>query len=482
MDAAQKLDELRKAGAFGSSKPGTTKRQKQDPKSKGEMRSLEIFTSLPVEIFLEILSQVTPPDLVNLSQLSKKFRDLLLSLSCSSLWRAARQTIGVDKLGTNDVSDMQLITFFYDNKCQECGAANVPKADFTLRLKLCRRCREQEWIKPWNLPKGLHSKTSQCLPRTSYTAANWNKPGKSRGWVSITRAIQISDILKRLDSNDLRKDFVSSRRDYCQKVYQDSAILHSLANTSEYSTKAFRADEKTALAQRSRKRAEDIKQKCLDLGYQKHEFNRSFSTSSVVNKPELLTEQIWTNIKASVIRTLEKDRAAETIAVQQQTMRENQLQLRDAHDKLCTEAKSPETFIIFGDFVFLNNVRPFWENGPQFSSEEWEAKLSVIEGEIDNHAAARRIFAIRSILAATTGTPLQEIDDNPASYPKESFDDDFFEKLSSHLFCSLPSCCSRSEHNRRFHVAGKCEKGCRTIAFATLPALLRHHQDVHSKD
>ncbi|KAM0751852.1 hypothetical protein T439DRAFT_220677 [Meredithblackwellia eburnea MCA 4105] len=458
---------------------------------------------MPVDVFLEICAYLTPPDFSNIAQASKTLRALILSPSCASLWQISRRAIGVPELECDDLTDTQLVTLFYSNKCQKCGKTSIGKADFTLRKKYCKACRKLEWIKPLHLCLDFHLATAACLPKTRFPPSDWNYRRATR-YCSLSSATYISNKLYELQAKDaeldkanskpantsrskkkgaastavsstLLTDFIKERKSYIIKVENDGDRLHSAAVSFKHNLMENREEERISKAEQSKKRYLDIRQRCLGLGYSHEDFYGSFRTSAIVNKPELLTEDAWTKIQPSVIRLFEKDRAAAAVAAEKRGQHSKQNMLRVVYEKVRGQSEAPDAFLIFGDFLFLEHVRPFWESESDFDQEKWDAAVDSIKADVKEHSEARRILAIRTILSATSGTDLNQLNPNPELYPEEEYGDEFFERFSSHLFCTLPSC-----RNRVRWWYGNGSNSARTLFFDSLPSLIKHQQALHS--
>jgi hypothetical protein len=84
-------------------------------------------------------------------------------------------------------------------------------------------------------------------------------------------------------------------------------------------------------------------------------------------------------------------------------------------------------------------MTPFWSDDDVILDEaSWRAQRATIEGDVERYRESRRVEAIRSILSATTNVPLNSLSADPADYDPATYDDDFFQRITS-LFFLQPS-------------------------------------------
>ncbi|KAJ2918327.1 hypothetical protein MD484_g2079, partial [Candolleomyces efflorescens] len=60
-------------------------------------RDLSLLPTMPIDILFEILGQLSPKDLVNLSRINKLFRETLLARNTKTVWKTARERLNAPK-------------------------------------------------------------------------------------------------------------------------------------------------------------------------------------------------------------------------------------------------------------------------------------------------------------------------------------------------------------------------------------------------
>ncbi|KDQ18163.1 hypothetical protein BOTBODRAFT_171834 [Botryobasidium botryosum FD-172 SS1] len=99
--------------------------------------------SLPFDILIEILSRLTPGDLVSLSYANKEFRTLLFKPSNLFIWRESLAQVPDLPPCPKDLTPIQYSTLLFGRYCNQCGTLPmVPRVEFAIRIRLCVSCRK----------------------------------------------------------------------------------------------------------------------------------------------------------------------------------------------------------------------------------------------------------------------------------------------------------------------------------------------------
>ncbi|KAE9393654.1 hypothetical protein BT96DRAFT_214610 [Gymnopus androsaceus JB14] len=113
-------------------------------KVRGKFGLLEkLAKDAPLDIFFEIFMHLDPGDLLRLARTSKNLRNVLMSKSSESVWRAARSNVdhGLPSL-PDDLSEPQYAHLvFFDSYCHNC----LRKMKFVgvlwaLQMRCCKTC------------------------------------------------------------------------------------------------------------------------------------------------------------------------------------------------------------------------------------------------------------------------------------------------------------------------------------------------------
>ncbi|BGP42488.1 hypothetical protein JCM10449v2_006493 [Rhodotorula kratochvilovae] len=140
---------------------------------KGEGK-LEVLKTLPVELLVEIFSHLDPNDLLALSMVNKEYRALLLAKASARLWKDARERLDLPDATAGGFTEWQYAQLVFGKHCQ-CGALSIRHADFGVRKRLCKRCREASIIRlDWkkNNPPRIHRRAKDCVLRALHSPAN----------------------------------------------------------------------------------------------------------------------------------------------------------------------------------------------------------------------------------------------------------------------------------------------------------------------
>ena len=185
-----------------------------------------------------------------------------------------------------------------------------------------------------------------------------------------------------------------------------------------------------------------------------------------------------------MLKILEKNKAARLVADAALVTKQRQSRLRVAHQTLRAaepDADKRSSFPIFGDFLNLPSVVPFWEPiDATFVQIQWDAVVSDIQLEVTEHRESTRIHAIKQILLSTTDASEEDLDDYDTSYDAATHGDQFFSTATSFLFCTLPNCRHKPRHRYRWYgYGGMSHNPSRTTFFGSLPDILAHQHELH---
>ncbi|BGP13389.1 hypothetical protein JCM10213_008548 [Rhodosporidiobolus nylandii] len=148
------------------------RRRKGKGKARGGKRSedegkLEVLTTMPVELLVEVFSHLNPSDLLNLSRVNKAYHALLASPGSISLWKKARERFKLpDATAGGGLTEMQYAQLMFGTECQHCGAAKVKYADFFIRQRMCKGCRRDRIVRIDSLKRthpDLHPLAGECV-------------------------------------------------------------------------------------------------------------------------------------------------------------------------------------------------------------------------------------------------------------------------------------------------------------------------------
>ncbi|GAA5908281.1 hypothetical protein JCM8208_000365 [Rhodotorula glutinis] len=122
--------------------PPSTKRSSSAARggARGNKGALRGILDLPLDVFTGICEHLDLETLFHLSRLNKRFFKFLRGTSALPyLWEWAREESGLPELSAPCFSTVELANLLFSKCCQNC-AKTTPKADFLLRVRLCKAC------------------------------------------------------------------------------------------------------------------------------------------------------------------------------------------------------------------------------------------------------------------------------------------------------------------------------------------------------
>ncbi|KII83891.1 hypothetical protein PLICRDRAFT_430623 [Plicaturopsis crispa FD-325 SS-3] len=136
-----------------SSKKRKTRRKSNAKKPKALRGKLAAFKDMPLDIFYEIMLNLSPLDILHLTRLSKPLRLLLTRKSARHIWAAARRNVWLAARRNvphpallplpecpGDMSEMGYAALLFERNCHMCESTRAQKVDYALRMRFCSRC------------------------------------------------------------------------------------------------------------------------------------------------------------------------------------------------------------------------------------------------------------------------------------------------------------------------------------------------------
>ncbi|KAK0489731.1 hypothetical protein EDD18DRAFT_1466118 [Armillaria luteobubalina] len=251
---------------------------------------LERVLDISPEIRLEVVSYLSPLDLLRLVRLSEDLHSLLTGPTSNVLWKAARQTVDCPAPVTG-LSELALADLVYVKKCHFCRVADVRKVMFSFLTRICKACYKEHVIS--------HRATDS---------------------LTALMASLVPTVTKGKTIKYLRKDFKAVKAEYLSLPINEraayyterQAYLKELGNFYRIGTiwYAKRPDVRSEeLAEKKEERVPAIIKKLEDLGYgdafQSDNFRSQFYKHPAVNKPKELNGSSWTAVRDTIIEMAE---------------------------------------------------------------------------------------------------------------------------------------------------------------------------------
>ncbi|KAG8897035.1 hypothetical protein FRC01_011503, partial [Tulasnella sp. 417] len=145
--------------------PNRKKRKVMDANITSEYLTKDIFSTLPLDLVHEILGHLHPLDLLHLARTCKMLRSYLMSKRSTSTWKNAREAIvPTVPQCPKDQSEPQWAALLFSRDCtaittllasQTCGTSQARKVEWTLRLRGCKSCFEDNFYSARELKEAL---------------------------------------------------------------------------------------------------------------------------------------------------------------------------------------------------------------------------------------------------------------------------------------------------------------------------------------
>ncbi|KAG7085467.1 hypothetical protein E1B28_003028 [Marasmius oreades] len=128
---------------YAPSKPKYPRRKKRKTSDSEPWRLG--FLELPVDVFLEIAKELTPPDLLNLSRTNKSLRNHLMSRQNHVLWRESLANIPDLPALPPGMTEPSYVNLLFSTKCHLCSSGHSSPY-WECRLRCCTKCINEAFI------------------------------------------------------------------------------------------------------------------------------------------------------------------------------------------------------------------------------------------------------------------------------------------------------------------------------------------------
>ncbi|KAE9405936.1 hypothetical protein BT96DRAFT_1015197 [Gymnopus androsaceus JB14] len=292
-------------------KPASKKKKipQQFRKVKGKFGLLErLAKDAPVEIFLEVFTHLDPGDLLRLARTSKNLRDMLMSKSSESIWRATRLNYCDLYLKGTSTSPFWDLRVRCCNDCIYEVCASQLALGIVVQLivySLETECEVQEDINPRLKP---------LLLGFMYFNGNVFRAGPASCHMSsIARKYQAQ--FAALQGHDEQEAWLQQIKNVREKALEHRDLYYKWLD-SRYTA---RTDELKAIR---KQRKADILDQLDELGWREEAelmINQwgtdRLSKHKLVNQSKKLTDRVWNNMKTELVQILtqnKKERGEQT--------------------------------------------------------------------------------------------------------------------------------------------------------------------------
>ncbi|TNY22863.1 hypothetical protein DMC30DRAFT_414738 [Rhodotorula diobovata] len=400
---------------------GPARRIQPKNKRKGKLEALK---RLPVEMLTEIFWHLNPCDLLALSMVSKQYRALLTAKSLGRLWKAARDRLDLPAATAGGFTEWQYTQLVFDKHCQGCGVNNVRRADFGIRKRLCKTCRNSKILRlKWkrhHLPN-IHPLAKNCVLRplhspgdlrwlsnAEYALAEDLQAWSDQLWELEAESDDSSDDIgadeedgaatqtpvsggrparprrsaaapsykeDTSDDDDNRgrrepsrrvKAFVAARQPFLKQIKEEGeAMFYGAAGLREKLHSAHQANPVSfETRMRQMDRADEIAEKVIELdpAYGDCVYTSSFTSHKLVMSDEALTDEEWDRIKPAILKLLARIKKKQDRDALNTRLQNRQRNLRPRYDKLkrALPASARPFVPLFINFLLLPSIKELW--------------------------------------------------------------------------------------------------------------------------
>ncbi|PPR02550.1 hypothetical protein CVT26_012018 [Gymnopilus dilepis] len=296
--------------------PGTKSKSKAPPKKRAKTsriptenspakkaprgkKSLSLLPTMPLDVLYEIFGNLSPKDIFNLAKTNKAFRQTLLSPNATTVWISARQRFGAPD-PPEDMSEIAWAALLFGTSCQKCGAKNIRKVDFMLRLRVCTNCKKNHFVVESRFKTLFPDIDRSVLELIPYT----NTGGWSHGYASNSRFFWDADIHSMIRKLAVFEDDVHRRRLNAAKKLADfkmermARVTEIKDTAAEYGTwlSASEMERYKASVALVKQRKEAIVERFIELGYAEADVS-GLTYRKEFQGTTQLTDRIWNRIR-----------------------------------------------------------------------------------------------------------------------------------------------------------------------------------------
>ncbi|KAL0576007.1 hypothetical protein V5O48_005974 [Marasmius crinis-equi] len=342
-------------------KPKKTDLTEQAPSNPSQRGYLEHFAKqAPLDVLLEIFMHLWPREIIYLSRTSKALREVLMSRSSTSIWRAARINAGLPPLPP-DLSEPQYASLAFDPYCQVCGRGPCENTMWTARMKCHKKCLSK--LPRVRMGQQL-SKEDECwspdvaaiieldqagrdpfLP--SYNE-DWNGRRFSTSYNPSVLASFCREYQKVKDDLDALKEWCAIKRSQYQTILKESA------RCEQWHLKKV-ADRKAELDEIRWERANEILNRLAEDGWEEQDLSAfEDRRSHALYQLTVIDEDVWPSQKIEYTAELKRIKEERLVSERRAVMIDRHERAARAFKAYCREYSYMPDLLPMGDFVLAS--------------------------------------------------------------------------------------------------------------------------------
>ncbi|KAF8807884.1 hypothetical protein BYT27DRAFT_7099840 [Phlegmacium glaucopus] len=274
--------------------PSTSSAEKLNPvvglRGRRKAGLLASLPSMPLDILFEIFGHLKPYDILRLSRTTKDFRRLLLSKSSLSIWKATLSNVPGLPDCPPGMSEPAWTNLVFSPYCNFCLTTSIRKVQWMFRLRICSRCAKEHLVESRFAFHPFEGNMEYIIP---------TYPGKKGAKIYLKSDCKlVEDQYAALQKGKAQRLFVEERMKTVLAIAAHAKLCEAWAKDQTL-------DRDQQLQQLREDRLAAITQKLEDLGWAEDiagiTMPDSLANHKLVDRPQLLTERIWTNIKQGIL-------------------------------------------------------------------------------------------------------------------------------------------------------------------------------------
>ncbi|KAH6918137.1 hypothetical protein BKA70DRAFT_9226 [Coprinopsis sp. MPI-PUGE-AT-0042] len=366
------------------------------PVKKRRGKDLSLLVTMPMDIMFEILSQLSPKDLVNVSQTNKLFHKTLAAPNAKTVWMAAREQASNAPEPPEGYSETRWASLLFKSHCQCCGVKGITKVDWMLRRRVCTWCKKRHLVYTGKFASKYPNYDKKIMDYALYT----NVGGWAHGYPSNSRYYWDEDLeeihtkwstVKSNAHNGLigaKEAFTAWKEE--REEFVEQAVKLSLTYAKWHASDSG-ANKSTAANNRALRLAA-VKKRFEEAGYNTQDIDSALKlyTPGIETGVPNVTNAVWTKLRPkleplvidAVNRRLDKEMRAivqprlETLkAVYQSSLshlRPSQKRLQPAYQSLRRFPAVASLIDADKDVVVrAEDFEPLMKDVPQYIDEYW---------------------------------------------------------------------------------------------------------------
>ncbi|TDL20433.1 hypothetical protein BD410DRAFT_790922 [Rickenella mellea] len=358
---------------------------------------LALLMTMPIDIFCEIASHMAPLDILNLSRTTASLRSLLMSKRSRHIWRAAQHNVCLPECPP-DICEPQYAKLVFERLCHVCGAPRTQKADFAMRVRLCKGCMSLNagqgftFTKPYGKEVMRDTRIYKLVPFYQSAAQSARNAPIKEDYLKFQRFYKpdFEEALEQylmLASDSIAQDkFVAERVMLVEQIVKHAVEIDKWMNGVSWEKSVGKREILI-------RRENSIVAKLMELGYTKMEVMKlGDEYDPIFEHPRDLTERIWAGIRPKLEAGLLLNRRKEL-----EREEKKRLYLRQEELSVFYHAHIQNLQVSDDERIFLPAAGDFYSDpsiaavlnpeycSTEFTEERWDSLLPTLPDVFMRH-------------------------------------------------------------------------------------------------